>query len=90
MTARAKLQRRALRGLLPTAIAAAVAGPALADDCQPVADAFDLLGKAPAYRQVTSLDGKVLLDSIAIGDDLYVRDGENWTKTSLKKASARR
>ena len=62
-----------------------LATPALAGDCDAVADAYDLLSKAPAYRQLTSLDGKLLLDSIAIGDDLYVRDGENWTKTSLEK-----
>ncbi|WP_280777618.1 hypothetical protein [Rhizobium sp. SG_E_25_P2] len=62
-----------------------LATPALAGDCDAVADAYDLLSKAPAYRQLTSLDGKPLLDSIAVGDDLYVKDGESWTKTSLEK-----
>jgi hypothetical protein len=67
------------------AAAAVLATPAFAGDCQAVADAYDLLSKAPAYRQLTSLNGKPLLDSIAVGDDLYVKDGENWTKTSLEK-----
>jgi hypothetical protein len=62
-----------------------LATPALAGDCDAVADAYDLLSKAPAYRQLTSLDGQPLLDSIAVGDDLYVRDGDSWTKTSLEK-----
>lgn len=64
---------------------ALVSTSALAGDCDAVAGAYDLLSRAPAYRQLTSLDGKPLLDSIAIGDDLYVRDGDNWTKTSLGK-----
>ncbi len=57
---------------------------AQADDCQSVADAYDRLSKAPAYRQVTSLGGAVLMEAVIVGDDMYVQHGAKWMKTTLK------
>ena len=59
------------------------ASGARADDCQSVADAYDRLSKTPAYRQMTSLNGKLLMESVIVGDDMYVKDGAKWNKLPL-------
>ena len=56
---------------------------ARADDCQTVVDAYDALSKAPAYRQLTMMNGLPLLEAIVVGDDMYVKDGAKWRKQSL-------
>lgn len=56
---------------------------ARADDCQSVADAYDRLSKAPAYRQATSLGGTLLMESVIVGDDMYVKNDAKWTKLPL-------
>jgi len=57
---------------------------ARADDCQTVVDAYDALSKAPAYRQLTAMNGEPLIEAVVIGDDMYMKDGAKWRKQSLR------
>ena len=74
---------RAAGAVLMLGCLAAPVSVARADDCQSVADAYDRLSKAPAYRQMTSLNGKLLMESVIVGDDMYVKDGAKWNKLPL-------
>ena len=57
--------------------------PALADDCQTVADAYYALVKVPAYRQTTTLNGKLLMESVIVGDVLYHKNESGWMSMNL-------
>ncbi len=74
---------RAGIGTLASAAVLASSSVARADDCQIVADAYEALSKAPAYHQITAMNGSELLDAIVVGDDMYVRDGASWQKRPL-------
>lgn len=56
---------------------------ARANDCQPVADAYDALGKAPGYRQTVHLNGSLLGEFIAVGDKLYTKEEKGWSVIDL-------
>ncbi len=60
-----------------------VAGTGWAAECETVAAAYAALAKVPAYRQVTELNGKPLLDAIMIGDTFYVNNDGVWSKMPL-------
>lgn len=55
-----------------------------ANDCEPVAAAYDALGKAPAYRQTVKMSGSELLEIIAVGDTLYTKEPKGWKKIQMK------
>ncbi len=59
-------------------------GYASADACQTVLDAYTALSKAPAYRQTVSGPGAPPMELVAVGDTLYMQDGESWTKLPLQ------
>ncbi|RKE77406.1 hypothetical protein [Rhizobium sp. AG855] len=56
---------------------------AAANDCQPVADAYNALGKVPAYKQTVVLNGKPLAEFIVVGDRLYTKRESGWTAVDL-------
>lgn len=74
-----------VRDLLSLAFAtfAVLPGIAMANDCQTVADAYDALGKVPAYQQTVVLDGKPLAEFIAVGDKLFTKQDAGWTAIDL-------
>lgn len=74
---------RAAKSVLVLGCLLAPVSLARAGDCQTVADAYDALSKAPAYRQVTSLAGSALLEAVIVGDDMYVKNGSTWGKLPL-------
>lgn len=65
------------------ALLVCAAGTGWAGECETVAGAYSALAKVPAYRQVTQLNGKPLLDAIMIGDTFYVNNDGTWSKMPL-------
>lgn len=60
------------------------AGPAAADACQTVLDAYLALARAPAYRQVVATPGAPSMEMITVGDTLFVKDEGAWAKLPLR------
>lgn len=59
-------------------------GPALADEtCKTIFDSYTRLSEAPGYRQTVSLKGAVIAEQVMVGNDLYSKDGDTWSKQSL-------
>lgn len=52
--------------------------------CAPVASAFEKLGAAPAYRQLTRPFGRKPMTSLAIGQKFYVQADGEWQALELK------
>jgi hypothetical protein len=63
--------------------------PASADDCAPVQAAFVALTAAPAYRQTVTMPGMDPLESIVIGDTIYMRMNGSWSAPITLKAGGR-
>ncbi len=52
--------------------------------CAPVVAAFEKLGSAPAYRQLTRAFGRKPMTSLAIGQKFYVQNDGEWQALELK------
>lgn len=56
---------------------------ARADDCAPVLAAYGKLAEVPAYRQIIAMAGQAGMETVAVGDVLYVKADGEWTKAPL-------
>lgn len=70
-------------GAAVLALAACVVTPARADDCAVIYKAFEALAGAPSYSQKVTMPD-TSLQSIVIGDVMYVNTGTTWQKIQLK------
>lgn len=60
-------------------------GPASADAvCDRIFASYSKLSEVPAYRQTVRLKGAVIAEQMMVGNDLYTRDGNSWSKQSLE------
>lgn len=66
-----------------SAVLALSPAAAFADDCAPVLAAYGKLAEVPAYRQVVAMAGQPGMETIAVGDTLYVQTHGKWTKMPL-------
>lgn len=69
----------ALPAMLPL-----LSSAARASDCETVAAAYEKLGTLPAVRQLVSSGGPTELESIMLGDTLYLKSDGEWTEMKLK------
>ncbi|MBX3569332.1 MAG: hypothetical protein KF914_14830 [Rhizobiaceae bacterium] len=62
------------------------ASPAWAgsDECRLIEAAYLRLAEVPAYQQIIDQEGADPMESIAIGETLYVKISGTWSKMSLK------
>ncbi len=60
------------------------AGPAAADACQTVLEAYVALSKAPTYRQVVATPDAPPMEMVTVGDTLFVKDEGAWAKLPLQ------
>lgn len=59
-------------------------GPAAADDtCNTIFDSYTRLSEVPGYRQTVTLKGAVIAEQVMVGNDLYSKDGDAWSKQSI-------
>ena len=63
------------------------ASDAASPACAPIEKAFQAVAAAPNVRQTMELTGPqpMKMESIFIGDTLYVLEGQKWRKITLKK-----
>ncbi|WP_439528576.1 hypothetical protein [Pannonibacter sp.] len=60
------------------------ASPVRADTCAAILKAFEALAAVPGYSQMVRMPDMPPIQSIAIGDVLYVNPGDKWQKVTLK------
>ena len=74
-----------LAALALAALAATLHPAALhADPCAPIVAAYERLAAVPAYRQVITAFGQPPVEAVAVGDRLFMKDGDTWDSLELK------